>query len=86
MDLEQASFLGLIGSGLSVAAFFGLTLAGILFVWLLDLIEGHCARIAMRWRKAKVISSSLGYSAVDARDAWRAARLRAPIADAVSDH
>jgi len=84
MNLEQASFLGLIGSGLSVAAFCALTLAGILFVWLLDLIERHCARIAMRWREAKAISSDLEHSRADVSDARRVGRLRAPIENAVS--
>jgi hypothetical protein len=51
MDTEQASYLGLIGSGLAIAAFFGLTLIGILFVRMLDSIERHCTLTAMRWNR-----------------------------------
>jgi hypothetical protein len=48
MNAEQASFFGLIGSGLSIAAFCGLTLIGIMFVQVLDIVEGHFTRLAGR--------------------------------------
>jgi hypothetical protein len=53
MNIELASYLGLIGSGLAIAAFFGLTLIGILFVRMLDGIERYCALAAMRWNRTK---------------------------------
>ena len=52
MNMELASYLGLIGSGVAIVAFFVLTLIGIFFVRLLDGIEGYCTRAAMRWNKA----------------------------------
>ena len=55
MNIEQASVLGLVGSGLSIAAFCSLTLVGILFVRVLDLIEGHCIRMAGRYGVAKAV-------------------------------
>ena len=45
MNIELASYLGLVGSGLTIAALFGLTLIGILFVRLLDGIERYCSAI-----------------------------------------
>jgi hypothetical protein len=42
MNVELASYVGLIGSGLAIATFFGLSLIGILFVRLLDSIERYC--------------------------------------------
>ena len=55
MNIEQASFLGLVGSGLSIAAFCSLTVVGILFVRLLDLIEGHFIRMSVRHGAAKAV-------------------------------
>ena len=55
MNVEQASFLGLVGSGLSIAAFCGLTFVGILFVRVLDLIEGHFTRMAGRHSTARAV-------------------------------
>jgi hypothetical protein len=55
MNIEQASFLGLVGSGLSIAAFCSLTLLGILFVRVLDFIEGHCIRMAGRYGTAQAV-------------------------------
>jgi hypothetical protein len=47
MNIELASFLSLIGSGVAIAAFVGMTLLGIIFVRLLDGIECYCARRAV---------------------------------------
>jgi hypothetical protein len=55
MDMELASYFGLIGSGLALLALFMLTAMGILFVRLLDAIEGWCARVALRWSETKAI-------------------------------
>jgi hypothetical protein len=44
MNIELASYLSLIGSGVAIAAFIGMTFVGIIFVRLLDGIEGYCAR------------------------------------------
>ena len=55
MNIEQASFLGLVGSGLSIAAFCGLTAVGIVFVRVLDLIEGYFMRMAGRYGTAKAV-------------------------------
>jgi hypothetical protein len=63
MNTELASYLGLIGSGVAIAAFFVLTLVGIYFVRLLDGIEGYCTRAAMRCKKANANRSGLEYSA-----------------------
>jgi hypothetical protein len=62
MNIELASYLGLIGSGVAIAAFFVLTLVGIFFVRLLDAIEGYCTRAAMRWKKANANPFGLGIS------------------------
>jgi hypothetical protein len=55
MSIEVASNFGLIGSGLAIGAFFGLTVIGILFVRVLDGIEGYGARIAVRWNETNAI-------------------------------
>jgi hypothetical protein len=47
MNIELASYLSLIGSGLAIAAFIGMTFVGIIFVRLLDGIEAYCARRAV---------------------------------------
>jgi hypothetical protein len=59
MNVESASYLGLVGSGLSIAAFFGLTAMGILFVRLLDGIKGYCRHVEIRWKKTKALVSGL---------------------------
>ena len=64
MNIELASYLGLVGSGLTIAALFGLTLIGILFVRLLDGIEHYCSAIKHKG------SMSLLLSVTD----WRRAR------------
>ena len=46
MNMELASCLSLIGSGVAIAAFVGMTFVGIIFVRLLDGIECYCARRA----------------------------------------
>jgi hypothetical protein len=47
MNIEElASCLSLIGSGLAIAAVVGMTFVGIIFVRLLDGIEGFCVRQA----------------------------------------
>jgi hypothetical protein len=66
MNIELASYLGLMGSGVAIVAFFVLTLVGIFFVRLLDGIEGYCTRAAMRWKKTNAIHSGLEYSAGEA--------------------
>src|SRR5579862_3161067 len=66
MNLEQASFLGLIGSGLSIAAFCGFTLVGILFVQLLDTVEGHFKRFADRRSSGKAVLPASEYPAAGA--------------------
>ncbi len=65
MNLDQASFLGLIGSGLSIAAFCGLTSIGILFVSLLDRIDGYCARVVVGRVAPKVVPPRLEFSDAD---------------------
>ena len=50
MNIELASYLGLVGSGLTIAAVFGLALIGILFVRLLDGIEHYCSAIKHKAR------------------------------------
>ena len=60
MNMELASYLGLIGSGVAIVAFFVLTLIGIFFVRLLDGVEGHCTRAPMRWKKANANPFGLG--------------------------
>ena len=57
MNVELASYLGLIGSGVAIAAFFVLTLVGFFFVRLLDGIEGYCTRAAIQWKKMNAIRS-----------------------------
>jgi hypothetical protein len=65
LNIEWASYVGLVGTGLSIAAFFGLTAVGILFVRLLDGIEGYCHRVGVRWNKTKaIVSGSESASAV----------------------
>jgi len=63
MNLELASYLSLVGSGLALAAFFGITVIGILFVRVLDGIEGYCMRVAVQWDKAKAVAPAVHYSA-----------------------
>ena len=63
MNIEQASFFGLIGSGLSIAAFCGLTVVGILFVRVLDFIEGYFARVGMPWMQTGKVLSAVQYAA-----------------------
>jgi hypothetical protein len=84
MNLEQASLLGLIGSGLSIAAFCSLTVVGILFVRLLDFFEGYCTNLAARWRQARAILSS-DHSAGEDLGASRTARPAPPANKVVSE-
>jgi hypothetical protein len=62
VNIELASYLGLIGPGITIAAFSALTLIGIFFVRLLDGVEGFCTRAAIRWNKTNAIRSSMEYS------------------------
>jgi hypothetical protein len=62
----RAAYLGLVGSGVAIAAFFVLTLVGIFFVRLLDGIEGYCTHAATWWKKTNAIRSGLENSAGEA--------------------
>jgi hypothetical protein len=50
VNTELASYLGLVGPSIAIAAFSAFTLIGIFFVRLLDSIEGFCTRAAIRSR------------------------------------
>ena len=72
-------------SGVSIAAFCALTVTGISFVRLLDLIERHCMRIAMRRAKPGTVVLGPEGPAADASRELRPARPPVTLRGGLSD-